>query len=406
MLTFGVRFQKYLPLTNKEVLPLYLETAQYISTNKRRNTIALKYNCGTKVKNLNKENIMKKIITLILILSSLISFGQNSAIDDLWKLYQSQDYKLVIKKATSLLNNHPKNIDLNLIIGRAFTDHGDYEDAMPYLDFTVKNDNSWRKAWALEYLGTCYFMVQKYNDSKKSLTDCINLNATKNATNVAYRNSSLFGFNEFYKNWKIVETDNFRFHFQNMNDTEIEKYTSLREIAYKKINDFFKSSIPKKIDFYVWKSIEDAENILRANLGFSKPNLCIVHTHYQQTIGHEMTHVISNYTSDISIKTRFINEGTAVSFDQSNQDRLRQIKNWITTNNKQIAIRDYWENGNEYAAEILYPLSGLFVKELIDNFGKEKFLEFFKNQTYLNAKLVFGDELENVINGFENKINS
>ena len=351
---------------------------------------------------------MKQIFTSILILISLISSGQNSEINDLWKLYNSGNFKTVIEKAKTLLQNEPGNIDLSLMIGRSYADQTNYKNAIPFLEQTVKNDkyNSWQKAWALDYLGTCYFMLQKYEDSEESLNACINLNATKNATNAAYGKTLLFGFNEFYKNWKIVETEKFRFHFQNMNDTEIEKYTSVREQAFKKINSFFKSSLPKKIDFYVWNSRADARKILRKDLGFSFPDFCIVHTYYQQTIGHEMTHVISNYTSDITKKTRFINEGTAVCFDQTHQDRLKQVKDWIAANNTQISIKDFWENGDKYADEILYPLSGLFVKELIDNFGKAKFLEFFKNQTYDNAKLVFGDKLDTIIQEFENKINT
>jgi len=351
---------------------------------------------------------MKKIFTSILILSSLISFGQNSVIDDLWKLYSSHDYESVLEKAKPLLENEPNNLDLNSILGRTYADQRNYKYAIPYLDFTVKNDksNSWQKAWALGYLGTCYYMMQKYDESEKSLNECVNLNSTKNATNDAYGKSLLFGFNEFYKNWKIVETNNFRFHFQNMDDIESEKYISLREKAYKEINEFFKGKLPKKIDFYVWESREDARRILKKNLGFANPDFCIVHTHFQQSIGHEMTHVISNFTSAISNKSRFINEGTAVCFDQSSQDKLKPVNKWITTNNKQIIVKNYWENGNEYAEEILYPLAGLFVRELLDNFGKEKFLEFFKNQTYENAKSVFGDKLDNVIQAFENKINN
>lgn len=351
---------------------------------------------------------MRIIFTSILILSGLISYGQNSAIEDLWMLYDSRDFKSVIDKAKPLLENDTNNLDLNLVLGRTYTEQGYYKDAVQYLEFTVKNDNynSSRKAWALGCLGTCYFMLQKYDESGISLNACISLKSTKNATNYAYGKSLLFGFNEFYKNWKIVETANFRFHFQDMNDAEIEKYTSVRELAYKEINGFFRSTLPKKIDFYVWNSREDAKRILGADLGFSKPNFCIVHAHYQQTIGHEMTHVISNYTSEIKNKTRFINEGTAVYFDQSNQDRLKLVKGWISTNNKQITVKDYWANGEKYAEEILYRLSGLFVKELIANFGKDKFLEFFKNQTYENGKLVFGDKLDTVILEFEIKINT
>jgi hypothetical protein len=57
---------------------------------------------------------MKKIFTSILILVSLISFGQNSTIDDLWKLYNSRDFKSVIDKAKTLLVADRDNIDLNL----------------------------------------------------------------------------------------------------------------------------------------------------------------------------------------------------------------------------------------------------------------------------------------------------
>jgi hypothetical protein len=79
------------------------------------------------------------------------------------------------------------------------------------------------------------------------------------------------------------------------------------------------------------------------------------------------------------------------------------VKDWIAANNKQIAIKDCWTAGEKYVDEILYPLSGLFVKELIDNFGKEKFLELFKNQTYENAKLIFGNKLDTMIEELEKR---
>lgn len=350
---------------------------------------------------------MKRIFTSIIILTSLISFGQDSPMDDLWKLYNSQDYKSAIEEAKPLLERDPNNVNLNLIIGRSFTDQLNFERAIPYLELAAKNDiyNSWRKAWALNYLGTCYFMLQDYHNSETSLNKCIKLDATKNATNDAYGKTLLFGFNEFYKEWKIIETENFRFHFQNMTTEEIQQFSSIREVAYNEINDFFESSPPKKTDFYVWASREDAMKILRSKLGFSIPGFCIIHSHYQQTVGHEMTHIISNYATEITTKTRFINEGIAVYFDLSNQDKFKLVNNWITANNKQIKIKDFWANGEKYDEEILYPISGLFVKELIDNFGRYRFLEFFKNQTYENAQLVFGNKLDMVIEVFEKKIN-
>ena len=351
---------------------------------------------------------MRKFFALILILSSLISFGQNSAIDDLWKLYNSQDFNSAIEKAKPLLENDPNNIDLNLIMGRSYTDQADVKSAIPYLESTVKNDNNntWRKAWALGYLGTCHFMLQDYDNSKKSAKECFELNVTKNATQYAYKRILLFGFDDFYKDWKIVESDNFRFHFQNMSDSDIKSYVSSREETFQNINKFFNSKLTKKIDFFVWESREDAKNLLKANLGFADPGFCIVHSHYQQTKGHEMTHVISNYSTKVINKTGLINEGTAVCFDQTNQNKEQIVKDWLKANDKKISIGEIWANWKNYPEDLTYPLSGLFVKELIDNFGKEKFIEFFGNQTYENAKTIFGANLDKVIKDFENKINT
>lgn len=350
---------------------------------------------------------MKQTMTALIVLFSLISLGQTPVTEELWKLYSSRDYTSVLEKTTPLLAADPGHKELNLIVGRTQTDRGNYQEAIPYLNLAVQNDanNSWIKAWALKYLGTCSFMVGKLEDAQKALQECIRINATKNATNDAYGTSLVCGFNDFFKNWQTVETDHFRFHFQHMNEAEIQKYTSLREKAYQDIHGFFKSTLPKKIDFFVWESREDALSVLKTNLGFANPLYCCVHTHYQQTVGHEMTHVISHYTASNSTKTRFINEGTAVCFDRTNRDKLQLVKQWIAAN-KPVDLKDCWINGTNYTEEILYPLSGLVVKELIDRFGKDKFLEFFPNQTYEHAKSVFGDKLEEVMQELEKKINS
>ena len=351
---------------------------------------------------------MKKIITPIFVLISLITFGQNPQAVQLNKIYMSKNFKQAIVKANEFLKNDPNNIDYKMILGRALTDVGSYKEAIPYLEYTVDNDpdNTWKKAWALDYLGTCYFMQLKYDDSKKALDDCLSLNATKNATNDANGKSLLFGFDKFFTDWEIVESENFRFHFQNMSNSDIKNYISTRELAFQNINKFFESDLPKRIDFFVWNSREDAKRIINANLGFASPGFCVLHSHYQQTVGHEMTHVISNFSTTIINKTGLINEGTSVCFDQTNQDREQRVKDWIKTNNIKISIEQIWANWKDYPDELSYPLSGLFVKALIDNFGREKFIEFFGNQTYDNAKIVLGEEIDKVIQEFENKMNS
>lgn len=355
-----------------------------------------------------KPDTMKLIITTVFVLTSLITFGQNKKVEELGKIYLSGDLDKTILMVNDFLKNDPANMDYKLILGRVLADKGDYESAIPYLNYAANKapGNSWQKAWALGYLGTCYYMVSDFEKSETALISCIDLNATKNATSYSARRVGIFGYDDFYKDWTVKESQNIRFHFQNMSDPKIKLFIESKEKAFVEINKFFESSVPRKIDFFVWNSRDDAKRIVHKNLGFANPLYCIIHAYLGQTEGHELTHVISHYTSAVAKKTRFINEGTAVCFDQTNQYRLNKIKYWISSNDKKIEIKDIWKNGDEYPAEILYPLSGKFVKELIDRFGKEKFLEFFPNQTYENAQLVYGMELFILIKEFENKINT
>ena len=351
---------------------------------------------------------MNKVITIYFLTLGLFSFGQSVKVKELMDLYQTGKFEQTINKAIEYLKEEPQNLDYNLLLGRAYADNLEFEKAIPNLEFTVENDkeNSWRKGWALGYLGSCYFMLSDYKKSQEELESCIKLNATKKSTIYAQQKKALFGYDNFYKTWKIIESENFRFHFQEMPDAETQIFIQKKESAFKKINEFFNCKLPKKIDYFVWNSRSKARRVLRQNLGFAKPSYCIVHTYYKQTIGHEMTHVISSYVANISKKSELINEGTSVYFDQSKQDKENIVRNWLTKNEKKVAIKDMWSNWKSYPIELSYPLSGLFVKVLIDSFGKEKFLEFFKIQTYENAKNIFGDKLDQIIVDFEKKFNN
>jgi tetratricopeptide (TPR) repeat protein len=351
---------------------------------------------------------MKTKLTFILLIICFIVNAQSPREQELAKLYKSGKLNQVIDKANEYLKSDPENLNYRLILGRALTDIGQYKEAIPHLQYAIERDDSWRKAWGLGYLGTCYYMLSDYDKSESALKSCIRLNATENATRYSAKRVELYGYNEFYKSWTIKESENIRFHFQNMRDYEIERYVESRENAFREINKFFESSLPKKVDFFVWDSRDDAKQIVHKNLGFAEPAYCIIHSYFQQTKGHELTHVISNYTTTVSKNTRFINEGTAVCFDldQSNHYKLTKVKDWIRKNDTKIGIKDIWKNGRDYPEAILYPLAGLFVQELIEKFGKDKFLEFFQNQTYENAQLVYGMELFMLIKEFENKINT
>ena len=351
---------------------------------------------------------MKKTTSLILMMLIMFAgaaLAQNPQSEELSKLYNAKEFEKTIVKAREFLKDDPQNIDYTAVLGRALVDIGQYAEAIPLLKFVAENDNSWRKAWSEGYLGSAYFMVADYENSKAALQTAMQLNITANATKYATRNWLLFGFQSFFDNWKTSETKHIRFHFQNMNDREMESFMQSREKAYETVKSFFGSTLPKKIDFFVWQSKEDAMKILKANLGFADPQYCVIHSHFQQTRGHELTHVITEYSGKIQKKTGLINEGTAVCFDLSNNKRQEMVKTWLQTNIQKIDIKETWNNWGKYPQELSYPLSGLFVEELISRFGKEKFIAFFTDQTYENVLKLFGSETDTMIQEFEKRFN-
>ncbi len=351
---------------------------------------------------------MKTTISLFLVIFTFFTCSvsaQNPQTEELTKLYGAMEFEKTIEKAREFIKDDPQNMDYNALLGRALVDVGQPSDAIPFLKYVAENDNSWRQAWSAGYLGSAYFLLSDIENSKAALQKAMQINITANATKYANRNWLLFGFDSFFDNWKTSETKHIRFHFQNISDSEMELFMQSREKAFETVNSFFGSTLPKKIDLFVWHSKEDAMKILKTGSGFADPQFCVVHLNFQQTRGHELTHVISNYSGKMLKKTGLINEGTAVCFDLSDNKREEMVKTWLLTNKMEIDINDIWVNWGKYPQELTYPLSGLFVEELIKKFGKEKFLIFFGNQTYENAKTIFGVEIDILIQEFQNRFN-
>lgn len=351
---------------------------------------------------------MKKTRPVLLFLLTLIAVAvqaQNPKSEELSKLYNTGEFEKTIEKAREYLKDDPQNVDYTAVLGRALVDNGLFAEAIEPLKYVAENDNSWRKAWSAGYLGTAYFMLSDVEKAKAVLQTATQLNITQNATKYAANNWLIFGFHPFFADWQTTETTHFRFHFQNMESGERERFAKSRENAFETINTFFGAVLPKKIDFFVWQSREDALKIMKTESGFAQPQYGVIHANYQQTRGHEITHIITGNLAKRQIKTGLINEGTAVCFDQSSNNREEMVKTWLKANNAKINLKDIWVNWQKYPVELTYPLSGLFVGELISRFGQEKFLAFFGNQTYENALAIFGSETNLLIQEFERRFN-
>jgi tetratricopeptide (TPR) repeat protein len=351
---------------------------------------------------------MKKIIGLVaLFLLAVVGYAQT--LKDLEDLYGKGSYDEVIRLSPDVLKSNPNDPAVNLLVGRVYAETNKFNDAVPYLKTAITNDRpgSWVKAWSMAYLGKCYFAFGQYKESTECINGCISMNATKNATRSASNAALLFGFDKDYDRWTTRETEHIIFHFQplSLKDiNDIDAYMQKRETAFQNINACFGSILPKKIDFFVWHSREDMKAILGSPGGFARPEYCVVHACYDQTPGHEMTHVISNYLPGIGQKTVLINEGTAVYFNQTKADQMDLARKAIKSNGiTAVCLKETW-NERTLPEEVLYPVGGAFIKYLVENYGKEKFLELFRNQTYENALKVYGEGFESSIETFEKSL--
>jgi len=211
------------------------------------------------------------------------------------------------------------------------------------------------------------------------------------------------GLDGFYKNWKIKESKNIVFHFENgINENDMERIVITRQKAFEEINSFFKANLPKKIDFFVWNLTESFNPVLNTNLGFSNPLFSIAHNRLNQTAGHEIAHNISFWRNNNVIKTQLINEGIGVAFDQQKNDKLGIAQEVYKKN--PVDIKELWKNNSKINDDFLYPIAGAFVDYLI-KYDKEKFLKLTENQTYQNAFEIYNGKIDELIQSFTIKMN-
>lgn len=337
----------------------------------------------------------KTLFQIIFLIGFCVSsYSQKSEMSNALK---NKEFEKVIQLGKQLIESEPNDFDGLLTIGIAYNNLNEFEKAIPFLEKAKDySEKDWQFSWSYIELMESYFAIGNIEKAKKYYKKSLGYNGTKNSTKKLKGLALLFGFDSFYQGWETLETENITFHFQNGTSIiDKESFINEREEAFLNINTFFSSDLPKKIDFFVWKSNDEAIKILKISLGFTIPKYCISHNRDNQTKGHEIAHNISFWFDNTNNKNWFISEGIGVYFDQTKANRVLQ--------KQKVDIKDLWINGNNYSEEILYPIAGAFVENLV-LFDKEKFLELCKNQTYENAELIYGNELRKIISDFNNEL--
>jgi len=352
---------------------------------------------------------MRIIYAVFALLLNISIFAQNHD-KELRDLYYSAQFNQLIQVSAEYLESDSLNPVFNLWHGEGLVELGFFNKGKPYVQKAIEyiGDNDSRKAWALNYLARIEFLTQNKLKAKQLFIDCIASNTSPKAIESSKFLLVELGLHDFYSDFEVVESEHITFHFQpNSIVNNKDEFVELREKAFQKISEFFGVKIPKKIDFIIWNSNEDAKKLGIKSLGYANAKFCVIHSRSNQTRGHEITHVITHYLANDQIKTRFINEGIAVCFDLSNNNRLEIINNQKEKDSTQVivSIKEAWTNPKAYPEWVYYPLAGEFVFRILDKWGKNKLIDLIKNQTYENALLIYGEELNAIISELENEIN-
>lgn len=318
--------------------------------------------------------------------------------------FKNKEFEKVIELGKQLIESEPNDFDGLLGIGKAYNILNEFNSAIQYLEKARDcSKKDWQIAWSNIELMESNFAIGNIRRANEYYKESLKYNGTKNSSKKLKGLALLFGFDKVYDNWEKLETENIIFHFQKGTSVvDKENYINEREKSFLNINTFFSSDLPKKINFFVWKSNQEAIKVLNKSLGFTIPKYCVSHNRDNQTKGHEIAHNISFWLDKTNNRNRLINEGIGVYFDQTDTNRLEKAK--IAIQNQKIDIKELWINGNKSSEQTLYPVAGVLVEYLI-SLDKEKFLELCRNQSYENAELIYGTELKKIISEFNKKLN-
>ena len=343
---------------------------------------------------------MKKIIYLTLILISNFCFSQKK---EMMEAIMKKQPDKAIEIGQKLLQTDPNSFETNFLFSKAYNEKYDFKNALTFIEKSQNlTKEDWQKSWILVESIQTYYGLGKITEAKSIYEKAKQIKGTKNSETELKYWGILLGFDDLYKDWKTVESQNLIFHFQSsISDEKIKFIVKSRQDAFENINSVFNSKLPKKIDFFVWDLESNFNSYLNKNLGFTKPEFCISHNRINQSAGHEIAHNISHWTNSQNTKTRFINEGIGVFFDQNNINKLKLAQE--ANINNPITIKKMWENGNEVDESLLYPISGAFI-EFLFKYNKEKFLKLAENQTYESAKKIYDGKIDKLIEEFNKKL--
>jgi len=351
---------------------------------------------------------MRAPLYLILLFIYSAASGQNYS--DIENLFKQKKYNEAMGACNTYIETDTTDARVYDMIGRCYNGLYQYGTAIPYFEKAIGMDQgaTYLTGWAYCDMGLAHI---KTGDTAKGRTDLyktVELGQTRNSVKTALnilrrvaRGEDLTADNRdddmgTMPTWVVIEAAHIKYFFEDTIGISylVQQFIAKHEQAFDTLNAFFEAHLPVKISFYVWLNEERAQRVIHcAALGFSLPEKFTVHTRINQTIGHEMTHVLSYWAwgSEPANRSKFINEGVAVAFDLAHEDKIAKAKRAVAGKNLK-SVLDIWEQGDEASGDLVYPVGGAFMQFLYRNGPLDGFKKFVKDQTLPAAKRIYGKQ--------------
>lgn len=356
--------------------------------------------------------LVKSLVSALFILSLVpgVIAQETGPADPLWDLYRQGEFESVVVQGKAMLATENETAQVNLAVGRSLVHLEKYDDAFVFLSRAVELDSrkTWVYAWAQVYLGISHFETGNEDRARQAWILARDCQATRNATRSAETSLKLLGLSEFFDKWEAFETQHFscRFSGRLIDFNRVEYARSLEE-AYDTISTWFGGGPDEKIRFLLWANQAEADEAGMPPMSFSNPEEYLTHSLRAQPMGYELTHIISLYALNPTIQNGLISEGIAVHMDLTGRNQMKQARKVLAESNPkplEVSIPALWLDWTLSPEEFSLPVAGAFVNMLVEKGGKKRFLEFFKDQSYEHALLIYGDGLKSWINDFEEEL--
>jgi len=213
-----------------------------------------------------------------------------------------------------------------------------------------------------------------------------------------------------------IETTHFTIYLPQQVNKEEQKYIAqLHEYYYERLTNFFKVKPDEKVTSFIFRTSEEKRKYFGAgNADVAKPWLKQIYVSldsYEQSVNHELAHVFAGQWSNnlLSIDANFnpaTVEGIASAADPVYDELDIHYAAFLAAkNNMGMDIQNLFSGFSFFVnvSSLSYIYSGSFCKFLIEEYGINKFKNFYR---YGNFEKCYRKKLSSVVTDYQKFLNA